>query len=59
MLVNHLYLENGEINPVLLSNPIIIWGIGNDGRKLIAKLKEKKADILFAVDSSEKKSEHL
>lgn len=50
--MKHLYLKDKSINPDLLERPIIIWGCGNDGRKLCQLLKEKKIEVLAFCDSN-------
>lgn len=50
--MKHLYLQNGLVNQELLERPVIIWGCGNDGRKLCQLLKKQKAEILAFCDSN-------
>lgn len=50
--VKHLYQKNGLINPELLKKPVIIWGCGNDGRKLYKILRSQKAEIFAFCDSN-------
>lgn len=51
-IMNHLYLQNGSVNPALLYHPTIIWGCGNDGRRLCQLLKKQKAEIFAFCDSN-------
>ena len=48
----HLYLKDGSINPDLLDRPIIIWGCGNDGRKLYRLLQNQKIKAAAFCDSN-------
>lgn len=50
--MRHLYLKDNSIVPELLKQPIIIWGCGNDGRKLCQLLKNQKAEVLAFCDSN-------
>ncbi len=51
--IQHLYTEDGSVNPDLWSRKIIIWGAGNDGMKLCSKLKEAQKSVSFFCDSNE------
>lgn len=51
--VQHLYLEDGSINPLLLEKDIIICGCGNDGKKLYIQLKQEDAEAAYFCDSNE------
>ena len=43
--MRHLYMEDGSVNPALFDKKIIIYGCGNDGRKLYKKLMESEKNI--------------
>lgn len=51
--IQHLYAEDGSVNPDLWSRKIIVWGAGNDGMKLCSKLKEAHKSVSFFCDSNE------
>ncbi|MDD6039226.1 MAG: class I SAM-dependent methyltransferase [bacterium] len=55
MMRKHLYLENGELNSELLIRPIIVYGCGNDGMKLVDKLENTQGKIRALCDSDERK----
>lgn len=48
----HLYLEDGSVNPKLYDKDIIIYGCGNDGKKLYSELKDKNKSVKFFCDSN-------
>ena len=50
--MQHLYLENGEINPKLYDCDVIIYGCGNDGQKLYLKLKKANMKVRYFCDSN-------
>ena len=50
--MRHLYMEDGSVNPALFDKKIIIYGCGNDGRKLYKKLMESEKNIEYFCDSN-------
>ncbi len=52
--MHHLYMTNGTINPKLLRKKIIIYGCGNDGKKLFSQLKDLGVNIAYFCDSNDK-----
>lgn len=50
--MHHLYMADGSINPELFSKKIIIYGCGNDGKKLFFQLKELGICTTFFCDSN-------
>lgn len=45
-------MEDGSINPQLFKNKIIIYGCGNDGKKLFLQLKNLDIKVEFFCDSN-------
>ena len=52
--MRHLYMADGSVNPALFDNKIIIYGCGNDGRKLYLQIgrEEGKNQIAYFCDSN-------
>ncbi len=52
--MHHLYMADGTINPKLFNKKIIIYGCGNDGKKLFLQLKELGTCAAYFCDSNDK-----
>lgn len=50
--MQHLYMADGSVNPKLLKRNIIIYGCGNDGKKLYLQLESLKVNVAFFCDSN-------
>lgn len=50
--MRHLYMADGSVNPALYDKKIIIYGCGNDGRKLYKHLIESGKNIEYFCDSN-------
>ncbi len=53
--MEHLYLRDGEVNPELYQKSVVIYGCGNDGRKLFDKLLAVGAEVVAFCDSDKEK----
>ena len=49
--MQHLYMSDGSINPALFKNEIIIYGCGNDGKKLYLQLMDLNIQTAYFCDS--------
>lgn len=49
--MRHLYLMDGSLNPEVKERHVIIWGCGNDGKKLFSLLTRQGIKIECFVDS--------
>ncbi len=49
--MKHLYKETGEISDELLQKDVIIWGCGNDGKKLYHRLGVSSVKVAAFCDS--------
>lgn len=49
--MKHLYKETGEISDELLHKDLVIWGCGNDGKKLYHKLNGMSVRVRAFCDS--------
>lgn len=50
--MKHLYLSDGKINPELYEKKVIIYGCGNDGKKLFLLLQKLGKNVECFVDSN-------
>lgn len=50
--VKHLYMPDGSVNPELIKKKILIWGCGNDGKKLYNILKDLNVNVEYFLDSN-------
>ncbi len=50
--MKHLYKETEEISDELLQKDLVIWGCGNDGKKLYHKLGGSSARVRAFCDSN-------
>ena len=51
--MKHLYKETGEISDKLLQKDIVIWGCGNDGKKLYHTQESSAAKVRAFCDSNQ------
>lgn len=50
--MKHLYLADGTVNPELLDRKIVIYGCGNDGKKLLSMLEKLNKKVECFCDSN-------